>query len=125
MNAVNKKALIIEDDAFLVANLSELLQFEGFEVQAVTDGCEAPQMARLFQPDIILSDIRLPGMDGFAILDAVRRDPQTAQTPFVFISGRSESAQMHAALSQGADAYLIKPFPVEDLLAVVSQLVPA
>jgi CheY-like chemotaxis protein len=119
-----KKALIIEDDQFMIANLTELLSLEGFEVQSICNGSEALDSARHFMPDIILSDMRMPGMDGLEVLDAVRRDAHISGIPFIFLTGRSESAQLHDALNRGADGYLIKPFQVHELLEVINHFVP-
>jgi|SRR5690606_25290506 CheY-like chemotaxis protein len=119
-----KKALIIEDDQFMIANLTELLSLEGFEVQSFNNGSDALNCARAFRPDIILSDMRMPGMDGLEVLDAVRGDARIAGTPFIFLTGRSESDQLHDALNRGADGYLIKPFQVHELLEVINQFLP-
>jgi CheY-like chemotaxis protein len=121
---MEKRALIIEDDPFMIGNLTELLSLEGFEVQSVTNGTDALPCARRFRPDIILSDMRMPGMDGIAVLEAVRSDPLTAGIPFIFLTGSSDSAQVHEALELGADGYLIKPFQVHELLDVLYQILP-
>jgi CheY-like chemotaxis protein len=119
-----KKALIIEDDQYMITNLTELLSLEGFEVRSSSNGLEALDCARIFRPDIILSDMRMPGMDGLQVLDAVRNDVHTSNIPFVFLTGRSESAQLHEALDHGANGYLIKPFQVNDLLEIINHLLP-
>lgn len=108
----------------MIANLTELLSLEDFEVQSVTNGTDALPCARRFQPDIILSDMRMPGMDGIAVLEAVRSDPLTAGIPFIFLTGSSDSAQVHEALELGANGYLIKPFQVHELLDVLYQILP-
>lgn len=119
-----KKALIIEDDQYMIANLVELLSYENFEVRSVHNGTEAPQAAAEFLPDIILSDMRVPGLDGMGILKAIRKNPQTADIPFIFLTGRSSSAQVHDALDQGANGYLIKPFQIHELLDLINQFLP-
>lgn len=119
-----KKALIIEDDQYMIANLVELLSYEGFEVHSIHNGAEAPQVAGDFLPDIILSDMRVPGLDGMGILEAIRSDTKTAHIPFIFLTGRSSSAQVHDALNQGANGYLIKPFQIHELLDLINQLLP-
>ncbi len=119
---MSRKALIIEDDEFMITNLVELLELEDFVVQSTSDGRQALELARSFLPDIILSDMRLPGMDGLAILSGIRQDDQTSHIPFVFLTGRTESTQVKTALSAGADGYLVKPFEVMDLLRVIENL---
>ena len=120
---MTKKALIIEDDAFMITNLTELLGFEGFEVDSVSEGAQAPRRILDFRPDVILSDMRMPGMDGLAILGIVRENPQTTNIPFVFLTGRSDSDQLQAAQKAGANGYLIKPFEIDDLLNLINKLV--
>ena len=119
---MTRKALIIEDDSFMIANLTELLGFEGFEVQNVTNGTQAPQFIHDFRPDVILSDMHMPGMDGLTILVAVRSDPLTARIPFIFLTGSSDSEMIQAALDSGASGYLIKPFEIDDLLKLLDEV---
>lgn len=117
-----KKALIVEDDEYMIANLIELLELENFEVESVSNGQQVLDLACTFQPDVILSDMRLPGMDGFAILEAIRQEPCTAHIPFIFLTGRSDSLHMKTALDNGADGYLVKPFEVMDLLGLIERV---
>ena len=123
-DAMTKKALIIEDDSFMITNLTELLGFEGFEVDSVSEGAQASRHILDFQPDVILSDMRMPGMDGLTILGMVRENPQTMNIPFVFLTGRADSDQLRAAQEAGANGYLIKPFEIDDLLNLINELVP-
>jgi DNA-binding response OmpR family regulator len=122
---MTRKALIIEDDEIMIANLTELLDLEGFDVRSTSRGSQALEWVRSFQPDIILSDMYLPDSDGLAILDAVRGSPASARTPFIFLTGQGESDHMRAALERGADGYFVKPFEIMDLLRLIEHLLPA
>ncbi len=117
-----KKILIVEDDPYMITNLVELLGFEGFEVKGLSDGLQAPGQVRSYMPDLVLSDIGIPGLDGLTLLEMVRSDPQTAAIPFVILSGRADSEQRQVAQDKGANGYLVKPFEIDDLLKVVYQL---
>ncbi|MBZ0303053.1 MAG: response regulator [Anaerolineae bacterium] len=119
---MHRKVFIIEDDEHMIANLSELLEFEGFLVESTSDSRSAVDHVRSFQPHLILSDIRLPGIDGFTILDTLRLDPQTADIPFVFLSGRNDSTLIRSATEHGANGYLVKPFDIRQLLTLIDHL---
>jgi signal transduction histidine kinase len=72
------------------------------------------------EPDLIISDVSMPGMDGFALCECVRANPRFAQTPFIFLTARGERADMRRGMGLGADDYVIKPFEPDDLLAAVN-----
>jgi CheY-like chemotaxis protein len=111
------KILIIEDDPIMIINMVELLSLEGYEVYSVEDGSQALQGIYDFQPDLILSDILMPGTDGYAILNAVRQDPRIAATPFVFMTGETRAPD---ELSVQPDDVLIKPFEIHELLGIIN-----
>lgn len=116
------RVLIIEDDASIRANLCRLLGLQGHEVAEAGDGQSGIASARRMQPDLILCDIVMPGLDGFAVLQALRADPATARIPFVFLTASAEPGDRHLGIEQGADAYVTKPFQMERLTAIISEL---
>ena len=111
-----KKALIIEDDG----NISELLRLylerDGFEVMQAADGGRGVDLARSFEPDIILLDIMLPVKDGWQVCREVRG---FSRTPIVMLTAKGETRDKVAGLEMGADDYITKPFEVKELLARV------
>ncbi|MCY0943086.1 SpoIIE family protein phosphatase [Streptomyces antarcticus] len=110
--------LIAEDNADLRTYLASLLE-PGYRVVVAADGHEALRQARRLRPDLVLADVMMPGLDGFALLRALRADPATARTPLVFLSARAGEAAAAEGLAAGADDYLAKPFSSTDLLARV------
>ncbi|MFC4029932.1 SpoIIE family protein phosphatase [Streptomyces polygonati] len=110
--------LIAEDNADLRVYLAGLLA-PGYTVAVAADGHEALRQARLLRPDLVLTDVMMPGLDGFALLRALRADPATARTPVVFLSARAGEEAAVEGLAAGADDYLAKPFSSTDLLARV------
>jgi DNA-binding NarL/FixJ family response regulator len=110
---------LIEDEAELRESLALTLRFEGYLVHQADTGSAGIALIRRHQPDLILCDIQLPGMDGFEILAAVRADPQLAHTPFIFLTARGEKPDVRLGMTSGADDYLVKPVPAEDLLAAI------
>lgn len=111
--------MLIEDDPAVTSAVRRRLTFEGYRVETSADGVEA--MARLngLQPDLIILDIMLPGMDGFAIAESIRGK---LDTPLLMLTARSSIEDRVAGLERGADDYLVKPFAIEELLARVRAL---
>ena len=110
--------LVAEDNADLRAYLRALLAPEHL-VTLAADGHQALRLARERRPDLILADVMMPGLDGFALLRALRADPATARTPVVLLSARAGQEAAAEGLAAGADDYLAKPFSSADLLARV------
>ncbi len=111
--------LIVEDNPSISTVMDELLTLEGYRVTSAANGVEALAAFERDLPDLIVSDIMMPRLDGFGLLEAVRAKPQGAGVPFLFLSARSEQAATSRARSLGADDYIFKPFAPEDLLVAV------
>ena len=99
--------------------LSHLLQDE-YRVHEVCDGLQAIEAARQLQPALVLTDVMMPGMDGFGVLRAIRSDPSLNMTPVILVSARAGEESRVEGLEAGADDYLVKPFTARELLARVS-----
>jgi len=113
------KILLVEDDLALLEVVRDILSDAGYEVMTATNGREGLQAFRLFHPDLILSDIMMPNMDGFELLEAVRQMEEGMLVPFIFMSARTERYDTSNARRLGADDYLFKPFSAEELLTAV------
>ena len=111
--------LLIEDDPTLLELIATALEFEGFRVHRAADGAAGLELARSVRPALILCDVMMPGMDGYAVLAAVRSDPRIAAVPFVFLTARGEKRDLRLGMTSGADDYLTKPVAIDDLLAAV------
>lgn len=111
--------LLIEDHAPLRENLREMLALEGFEVLAAADGRAGLEMVRAQRPDLILCDIMLPGMDGYAVLAHLRHDADTHALPFIFLTAKGTPPDIRAGMNLGADDYLPKPVSRNDLIKAV------
>jgi len=115
--------LLVEDNPSLIEVMREILETENYRVNAVHNGQEALATFQHETPDLILSDVMMPLMDGFALLEAVRAHPNGAAVPFLFVSARTESNATSQARKMGADDYLFKPFTADELcLAVRAKL---
>jgi DNA-binding response OmpR family regulator len=93
---------------------------EQFQVEVVTNGAEALAAARANPPDLILSDVMMPELDGFGLLRDVRGDGRTAHIPFIMLSARAGEESRVEGLRAGADDYLVKPFSARELVARVA-----
>jgi two-component system alkaline phosphatase synthesis response regulator PhoP len=104
-----KKILVIEDDSELLELLGLCLKNAGFAVIMANNGCEALKMARELSPDLIVLDLVLPELDGFAVCETLRRNSLTSAIPIIVVSGLNSEFSRFAGLESGADEYVTKP----------------
>lgn len=117
------KILLVDDQPALVALMSEFLSSEGYEVATHTDGLTALRQMLELRPDVVITDFSMPGMDGGALLTAMRENAYLSETPVLVLSGRPES-EIGAACA-GRATLLRKPAEPEDVLRAVRRLHPA
>ncbi len=113
------RILLVDDNADLRAYVSGLLRRIFPNVQMATDGNKALEEARAHPPDLILSDVMMPGLDGFGLVRALRADERTRAIPIILLSARAGDESTVEGLHSGADDYLVKPFSARELLARV------
>jgi DNA-binding NarL/FixJ family response regulator len=114
-----KRLLLIDDDPNLILLVKDYLEFRGYEVQTADNGKEALNLLSQNLPDMIVCDIMMPEMDGYALIENVRQDPRTSWIPVLFLSARGQSQDRIKGLNLGADVYMVKPFEPEELVAQV------
>ena len=114
--ATKQKILIVDDDSNIAELISLYLTKEFYEVQIVEDGEQALQVFDTFQPNLILLDLMLPGMDGYQVCREIRR---RSNTPIIMLSAKGEVFDKVLGLELGADDYMIKPFDSKELVARV------
>jgi DNA-binding response OmpR family regulator len=112
-----KKIVVIEDDADLFSLLKYNLEKEGFSVAGLQTGKGALELCRQTRPDLVLLDIMLPDSDGLDICKGVRRDPDLASVPVIFLTARASETDRIVGLELGANDYVVKPFFVRELIA--------
>jgi PAS domain S-box-containing protein len=110
------KILVIEDNSVLLDSIADFLSEEGFDIIKALNGEEGVEMAVQNIPDIILSDIYMPKLNGYQVYDALRKTPSTSLIPFIFISAKAEKEDILYGLKMGADDYIIKPIDFPELL---------
>jgi len=113
------KVLLIEDDTALRENTAELLELSDYEVITAANGKIGIHKARAETPDIIVCDIMMPEIDGYGVLEALSSDDKTIQTPFIFLSAKTEHKEIRKGMDLGADDYLTKPFEEEELISAI------
>jgi len=111
--------LIVEDNHDLRNGLKDILAFEGFTVLSAGNGKEALEQMKAISPDLIISDITMPEMDGYAFYDAVRTRPDGITIPFIFLTARGEREDVMRGRNLGVEDYLIKPVSRNELVAAV------
>ena len=112
--------LVIEDDARWRTWLEAHLESAGHKVHSAADGLAGLDLAVKLLPDVILCDIEMPRLDGFGVLEAVRKQPSLANTPFIFLTSHNARVDQRKGMVLGADDYITKPFSREELLAGIA-----
>ncbi|HEU4508861.1 MAG TPA: response regulator transcription factor [Pyrinomonadaceae bacterium] len=119
---MSKRLLIVDDDPNLLRAVAACLRGEGYEVDTARSGDEALVHVAQRLPDLIVSDIRMPRMDGYALARQLRSNPRTDLIPVIFLTAKDESADRIAGIRSGVDAYLTKPFEPDELIAVIGNI---
>lgn len=117
-----KKILLVEDHEDLLASTSEMLALKGFEVMTAENGKKGFALAKKSPPDLIISDIMMPKMDGYEMLITLRSDAKTAMIPFVFLTASAQKSDILRGAFSGADRYLTKPFTIAELLKTIQEI---
>ena len=118
-----KTILVIEDNEDIRENVEEILTLSDYKVLTAQNGKEGVDIAQKNQPDLIICDIMMPGIDGYGVLHVLHKDPLTQNIPFIFLTSKSERSDFRAAMEMGADDYITKPFSGNELLnAIESRL---
>ena len=116
------KILIIEDDPSFLRAISHIVEKEGYDVTYASNGMSGLRMAKEENPDLLILDIMLPGLDGFEICARLRNEPQTARLPIIMLSAKGQEADKTTGLQVGANEYLTKPVDRTLLLEKVTAL---
>lgn len=109
--------LLIEDNLHVRENTTEILELAGYKVVAACNGKEGVELAEIQIPDLIICDIMMPELDGYGVLNILKKNTSTSTIPFIFLSAREENCDYQKSI--GADAYLTKPFDDKNLLETI------
>ena len=117
-----RRLLVVDDDPGLLLAVSDTLRAEGYSVKTARRGADALTIIAQSLPDLIISDIRMPGMDGYQLVRNLRSNPRTRLIPVVFLTAKDETADRIAGFRTGVDAYITKPFETEELVAIIASI---
>lgn len=121
------KVMVVEDESVVLSNIGEILAMFNLDCCLGHDGENAfKQLSGMLDsgaalPDLIISDLMMPNLDGFGLLERVRKSEAMKRIPFVILSARSDPSDLKQAFALGADDYLVKPFDVTDLLDLINK----
>ena len=119
---MNRKILVIEDDPSTLRLIKYTLQQEGYQVLPAPNGLEGLRKARSEQPDLIILDVMLPGVDGFEVCHRLRAKPQTAKLPVLMVSAKARGIDKATGFKVGADDYITKPWHRPELVAKIAAM---
>lgn len=115
------KILLIEDDLDLRDGLTDLLTINGYSVTSAADGIEGLKKAAEVIPDLIISDVMMPRLDGFGLKELINENADLSHVPFIFLSARSELKSIREGMDLAADDYITKPFDMPTLLSAIQR----
>jgi CheY-like chemotaxis protein len=122
---MNRRILVVDDQPDILLMVRLILELEGDEVLEAASGEEGLELLRYNEPDAVLLDIRLPGIDGWTVLRELKRTKRTERLAVVMISAHSAPSASERALAEGARGYLTKPFDSDELVEMLEQVVPS
>lgn len=117
-----KRLLVVDDEPNLLLAVAACLKAEGYDMSTARSGHEALLQLAESVPDLVISDIRMPGMDGYKLARKLRGSPRTALVPIVFLTAKDDISDRVEGFRAGIDAYLTKPFEPDELIAVVNSI---
>lgn len=117
------RVLVIEDEKDIRENIIEILTLNGFEAQGASNGERGLTLVQAVQPDVVLCDIMMDGIDGFGVLETVRNDELMSGIPFIFLTALSSHDDLRLGMNSGADDYLMKPFNAGELIDAINSRV--
>ncbi len=117
-----KKILIVDDEPKIVMALEYSFKIQNFEVYIARDGQEALDILEVQLPDIIILDVMMPNIDGYATIEQIKNNERLKKCKIIFLSAKNKERDIEKGLSLGADLYVLKPFSVKKLIAQVNEL---
>ena len=122
MDPQKTKIMIVDDEENIVLALEYIFTSAGYEVRCFTNGADALEQVGEFAPEVVILDVMMPGMDGFAVAKAIRQQAGPEKTNIVFLTARGTADDKMQGYDAGAEIYVVKPFDNDDLLQRVEDL---
>lgn len=121
-DAVKQTVLVVDDDPLILRVVATVLNLEAYEVSTVESAAEALAHLQSSPCDLMVSDVMMPGMDGFELCERVRSDPDHAKLPIILLTARDSDVDRRRGAAVGGDAYLTKPFSPLELIDEIERL---
>jgi DNA-binding response OmpR family regulator len=118
---LGKRILVVDDEPHIVRTLEDLLMAEGYVVNKAADGKRALQEARAFLPDLIILDVMMPKMNGFEVLEHLKKDQRTMDIPVIMLTVKSATQDIEQGIKLYAEKYITKPFNPDQLLVEIEK----
>lgn len=116
------KILVVDDDPYILMSLEFLMRKNGFDVMIARNGTETLELLKQHQPDVVLLDIMMPDVDGYAICKHIKKTAKLQNCKVVFLSAKSKESDIQKGLELGAEMYITKPFSNKDLVNKITSL---
>ncbi len=117
-----KKILAVDDERHIVRLVQVNLERQGYQVVTAFDGKEALEKIEAEMPDLVVLDVMMPYMDGFEVLQTIRKNPNTRDLPVIMLTAKAQDADVFRGWQQGVDCYLTKPFNPMELITFVRRI---
>lgn len=117
-----KKILLVDDEPNIIMSLEYTFKKQNFEVFIARDGQEALDILKTEQPDLIILDIMMPNVDGYATIESVKKDEKLTHCKVIFLSAKNKESDIEKGMQLGANAYMTKPFSIKKLVEQVNEL---
>lgn len=121
---MSKKILLVEDEKNIILGVRTCLDAVGYQVEVVEDGVAAIESVRREMPDLMLLDLMLPKLDGFEVLNILKKERATKDIPVIVLTAKAEEEDRQRAVEHGADAYMTKPFRPQELWDILNKFLP-
>lgn len=119
------RLLLVDDSVDTTTAMSLLLESDGYDVRVAHEACHALEVAAQFEPQIVLLDLGLPGMDGIQLAGEMRKHPSTVNALLIAVTGYGQAADRQRSHEAGFDHHLVKPVPTEEIQRVIAARFPA
>lgn len=116
------RVLVVDDEVNIVRLIQVNLERQGYQVETANNGLQALEKIRASRPDLLVSDVMMPEMDGFELLSTVRRDPVLNDLPVIMLTAKAQDANVMEGYTRGADMYLTKPFNPAELISFAKRI---
>jgi two-component system alkaline phosphatase synthesis response regulator PhoP/two-component system response regulator VicR len=121
--SITPRILVVEDDINILRQIEFNLQTNGYGVETATNGADALKALLNSKPDLLITDIMMPGMDGYELVAALREDEQLSDLPVIMLTAKTQDSDVTEGYNSGTDLYLTKPFNPTELLRFVRRIV--